>query len=296
MVKSEFLRLDAAEDSFLEVTRTAKELVFGRRHFEMVQKLLLNQDDCTNQIGNLEEFVSGRLDPLRKFDRRQKTGREYMMEEIRDGGLPTVVVDFDAVKFLQFRMPVPEKGKLPFDFVDDLFGRIDKLLIDDESMISEVCFADKSHHKGEYLCPKLPTQDGEFICLPYDGPCMKTHTLNSKAAYAHVKLISQGVNGCCLVMKRHCEKVKARGRIRLVKNPGFINENAQYSLVQATSSKNISDGNCFSSLKAKNILRFSVIPSFQKASAGIIAYFLGGGKGANKITTADSGVAFKEVA
>lgn len=45
--------------------------------------------------------------------------------------------------------------------------------------------------------------------------------------------------------------------------------------------ENIGDGNRFSSLKAKNILRFSVIPSFRKTSADIIAYFPVDGKGAN---------------
>lgn len=45
--------------------------------------------------------------------------------------------------------------------------------------------------------------------------------------------------------------------------------------------ENISDGNRFSSLKAKNILRFSVIPSFRKTSRRIIAYFPVDGKGAN---------------
>ena len=53
--------------------------------------------------------------------------------------------------------------------------------------------------------------------------------------------------------------------------PRFVDENAQYSLAQSAPSENISDGNRFSSLKAKNILRFSVIPSLRKTSLPIIA-------------------------
>lgn len=67
-----------------------------------------------------------------------------------------------------------------------------------------------------------------------------------------------------------------------MEHTGFVNENAQYSFAQSVSLKNISDGNRFSSLKAKNILRVSVIPSLRKTSREIITHFKRGVKGRKK--------------
>ena len=75
------------------------------------------------------------------------------------------------------------------------------------------------------------------------------------------------------------QKIEARGRVRRVEHTGLIDKDTQDSFVQSASSKYKSDGNRFSSLKAKNILRVSVIPSLRKTSPDIIAYFKRGYKG-----------------
>ena len=41
-------RLDAAENVFLEASCPAEEFVLGRRHRELMQKLLFNQVGCAN--------------------------------------------------------------------------------------------------------------------------------------------------------------------------------------------------------------------------------------------------------
>ena len=78
------------------------------------------------------------------------------------------------------------------------------------------------------------------------------------------------------------QKIEARGRVRRVKHTGLIDKDTQDSFVQTAPSKYESDGNRFSSLKAKNILRFSVIPPFRETSARIIANFLSDSKWASK--------------
>ena len=280
---SDFLRLDAAEKVFLEVSRSAEKLVLGRGHGELVGEFLLDQAGRTDQVGNLEEFVSDGFDALGEFNGRQEARRENSMKKVGNWRLAAIVVDLDAVEFPQFGVAVPERRKLALDFVHDLLGGINELFVDDESVIGEVRLAHKAHHEREYLCSEFPAQDGKVIRLPDDWTCVKAHTFNSETAYASVKFIGQEVDGLRLVVKDHREKIEARGGIRLVQHPGFVDENAQYSLVQSAPSENISDGNRFSSLKAKNILRFSVIPSFRKTSRHIIANSDVNGKWGRKI-------------
>ena len=164
----------------------------------------------------------------------------------------------------------------------DLLGRIGELLVDDERVIGEVRFAHESHHERKDLGSELPAQDRKFIRLANDRSSMKAHAFDAEAAEAGVEFVRQRADGVRLVVKDQSEKVETRRDVRLVQNPGFVNENAQHTLVQSAPSENISDGNRFSSLKAKNILRFSVIPSYRKTSPLIIANFDRVGKWGNE--------------
>ena len=78
------------------------------------------------------------------------------------------------------------------------------------------------------------------------------------------------------------QKIETRGRVRRVKYPRLIDKDTQDSFIQTAPSKYESDGNRFSSLKAKNILRVSVIPSLRKTSQDIITLFKRGVKGRKK--------------
>ncbi|MCQ2394218.1 MAG: hypothetical protein MJ249_08010 [Kiritimatiellae bacterium] len=282
MANLQFFRLDAPQNVSLEISGAAEKLVFRCGHVDLLGEFLLDEGCCANQVCNLEEFVVGWLDALGEFGGRQESRRENTMQKVGDWRLSAVVVDFESVKSPQFGTRIPKLGKLALNVADDLFGRVDESLVDGKCVVEEVGFTDKSHHRGKYLGTKLPSQNCKFICLPDEGPGMKAHAFNAQTANLEVEFPCQSVNRLRLVMEDHRKKIEARGRVRRVKYPRLIDKDTQDSFVQTAPSKYESDGNRFSSLKAKNILRVSVIPSLRKTSQDIITHFKRGVKGRKK--------------
>ena len=120
----DLLALEVFEDVSLEQTWSAEKSIFRFGHAFTTDKASFNERHRANEVGDLKKFVILRLDALGKLDLVANICRKRLVQKIRDGSLPTVVVNFDPVELMHLRFAGGEKGrKIRLEIRDNLKSR-----------------------------------------------------------------------------------------------------------------------------------------------------------------------------
>ena len=99
-LRLDFLLLDELQDTAFELARPAEHRIFRFSHRKVVAETGLDQFECANEIGKLEEPILFRLDGLCKLDFETRLCNEIPMQKVGDGGLPAVVVNLGLPKII----------------------------------------------------------------------------------------------------------------------------------------------------------------------------------------------------
>ena len=258
--------LDEFQDAAFELARSTEHRIFRFGHRKVVAETGLDQFESANEIGKLEEPILFRLDGLCKLDFETRLCNEIPMQKVGDGGLPAVVVNLDAVELSEIvAVAVDEVGKQCSEFLHNLVGRVAELLVNDQTVKFEIGLAGKCHHCSEDAITELPVKDGVNLLLTDERPSVKADVVEVHGAERGIKSAHGFVYLGTLIMEDKRYDVKARRDVGALETPRFVNEYAQCSFFHVL--KIISDEDYSPSLKAKNFLRFSKIPTFRLRSA-----------------------------
>ena len=133
-----------------ELFRPAKELLLGARERDMRRELQLQKVKCADEVGNLEEPVTGWLYVNGEFNLATEACLESLMKKPRDRGLSTVIVYLDMVDGQKYIVAQGDEfGERRLEPFDDLLCGIDIPFIHRKAMVSIVNPSGKGHHAGE---------------------------------------------------------------------------------------------------------------------------------------------------
>ena len=147
-----------------ELFRPAKELLLGARERDMRRELQLQKVKCADEVGNLEEPVTGWLYVNGEFNLATEACLESLMKKPRDRGLSTVIVYLDMVDGQKYIVAQGDEfGERHLEPFDDLLCGIDIPFIHRKAMVSIVNPSGKGHHAGEYPTAQLTAQHGVVL-------------------------------------------------------------------------------------------------------------------------------------
>ena len=143
----DFLRLDLAEDVVGKLLLSSKETTLTGGKSSLHSQLHLQQFDGTDKISKLKQLVSPRLNGLRKLKWYVLAAFEDAMEQIRYLPLAAIIVYFYVVESIEeFDTPIDKRRKLIAQLLENSIYRICEMLIDYQTMVTEINLSCKAHH------------------------------------------------------------------------------------------------------------------------------------------------------
>lgn len=225
------LPLDESQVVVLEVPRSAEELVFGLRHRLMVRQFQFDELERRDHVRQLKEFVSFRRDGLSELDLQAGTRPECRDQQVCDGCLSTVIVDFDSVKFgASCRQSVKEAREVSAQAFDKLFFAADEPLVHDKAMVAEIKLVRERQHPAKDLATERPVHYCECVLLANQRPCVEADVRQAHFKIVAIKFINEAINRNALVVEDKGDDVIRGIRVRELKAPGLVHEYAQCRL------------------------------------------------------------------
>ena len=256
-----------------EFLRPAKELLVGARERDMRRELLLQKVKGADEVGNLEEPVTGWLYVNGEFNPATEACLESLMKKPRDRGLSTVIVYLDMVDGRKYFVAQGDEfGERHLEPFDDLLCGIDIPFIHRKAMVSIVNPSGKGHHAGEYPTAQLTAQHGVVLFAANERPCVEAMPLKPDFSVGPFKAVDfvGYVNG--LIVKYHADDVKAGFGVGEVEIPRLVYENAQCRCIHGVSPKKREWRDENPATHAESFPRIPVTHAKRRRSVGILAF------------------------
>ena len=228
--RSNLLRLDVAKHVVAERPLPAEELLFRSGEWYAFLEFEFKKVQCADEVCHLKEPVAGRLHGGHELNGAFRTGSKCMVEQVRDLGLPAVVVDLDAADAGEpLAVCGDEFGEGSGQPGDYLVGGIYETLVHMEAVIRKVDSARERHHAGEYAAAELPAEHGVVLLAADEWACVEAVPFEADHGVGLFKErdFAGDVHG--LVVEHHGKDVETGVGIGKFEVPRLVNEHAQGS-------------------------------------------------------------------
>ena len=256
-----------------ELLRPAKELLLGARERDMCRELQLQKVKGADEVGNLEEPVTGWLYVNGEFNLATEACLESLMKKPRDRGLSTVIVYLDMVDGRKYFVAQGDEfGERHLEPFDDLLCGIDIPFIHRKAMVSIVNPSGKGHHAGEYPTAQLTAQHGVVLFPANEGSCVEAVPFKANFTVGSFKGGDFGGDVDGLVVKDHAYDVETRLWVWQFEVAGLVDKDAQGSSAHSLPNKKREWRDANLATHAESFPRIPVTHAKRRRSVGILAY------------------------
>ena len=255
-----------------EFLRPAKELLLGARERDMRRELQLQKVKGADEVGNLEEPVTGWLYVNGEFNPATEACLESLMKKPRDRGLSTVIVYLDMVDGRKYFVAQGDEfGERRLEPFDDLLCGIDIPFVHRKAMVSVVNPSGKGHHAGEYPTAQLTAQHGVVLFPANEWTCVEAMPLKADFAVGSFKGGDFGGDVDGLVVKDHAYNVETRLWVWQFEVTGLVDKDAQGSSAHSLPNKKREWRDANLATHAESFPRIPVTPTARRRSEIILA-------------------------
>ena len=268
-----------------------EELRLGSAHLNARIELEGNHIQCADEIRKLEKSVFGRADSLCELYGAREMLAEDIGKYVGDGGLPTVIVDFNSVKPLKHGLVAFDEAR-EFGFESFLkLGRTCYVsLVGGDAFVLEVHFPCERHHAGKHAFAQTSAKKLISLFAAYEWAGMENESfgVESNFIYGAIHVGQLLTNVDRLIVEHHSYNIEAGVIVRIEETAGLVDEYAQFLLaVTVHVLHKRKRRKLLPATSAGTFPRIQVVPVFQPSPTRMIPNFLARRKGAKFSTGKD---------